>query len=221
VDVLQTEQSVRRMRHGGGTGPEAKALGKAQGYADGATDTRKVESKDGANIMGTPATGVQEWRGIPWAKVERDTYTLQQRIYQASLRGDVNVTHRLQRLMISSWQAKCLAVRRVTQDNQGKKTAGVDGIKSLTPLERLRLAKDLSLDARPSPTRRVWIPKPGTEEKRPLGIFTATVTTKCTARTSSPRHRAPMTRDPVSEEPYERESLKYGFVDQYAGRPAC
>ena len=122
--------------------------------------------------MSAPATGVQEWRDIPWAKVERDTHTLQKRIYQASLRGDVNGTHRLQRLMISSWQAKCLAVRRVTQDNQGKNTAGVDGIKSLTPPERLRLVNNLSLDAQPSPTRRVWIPKPGTEEKRPLGIPT-------------------------------------------------
>lgn len=122
--------------------------------------------------MSAPATGVQEWRDIPWAKVERDTHTLQKRIYQASLRGDVNGTHRLQRLMISSWQAKCLAVRRVTQDNQGKNTAGVDGIKSLTPPERLHLVNSLSLDAQPSPTRRVWIPKPGTEEKRPLGIPT-------------------------------------------------
>jgi RNA-directed DNA polymerase len=122
--------------------------------------------------MSAPATGVQEWRDIPWPKVERDTHTLQKRIYQASLRGDENVIHRLQRLMISSWQAKCLAVRRVTQDNQGKNTAGVDGIKSLTPAERLHLVNSLSLDAQPSPTRRVWIPKPGTEEKRPLGIPT-------------------------------------------------
>ena len=122
--------------------------------------------------MSTPTTGVQEWHEIPWPKVERDTYTLQKRIYQASLRGDVNGTHRLQCLLMSSWHAKCLAVRRVTQDNQGKKTAGIDGIKSLTPKERLHLVGSLTLDARSSPTRRVWIPKPGTEEKRPLGIPT-------------------------------------------------
>jgi RNA-directed DNA polymerase len=67
-----------------------------------------------------------------------------------------------------------LAVRRVTQDNQGKKTAGVDGIKSLSPVRRLELVQNLKLSRKAKPTRRVWIPKPGTEEKRPLGIPTMT-----------------------------------------------
>jgi len=60
----------------------------------------------------------------------------------------------------------------VTQDNQGKKTAGVDGIKSLTPVQRLALVNNLRLNDKVKPTRRVWIPKPGSEEKRPLGIPT-------------------------------------------------
>jgi RNA-directed DNA polymerase len=68
--------------------------------------------------------------------------------------------------------ARALAVRRVTQDNIGKKTAGVDGVKSLTPKQRLDLVNKLRLGTKASPTRRVWIPKPGTEEKRPLGIPT-------------------------------------------------
>ncbi|WP_298906302.1 reverse transcriptase N-terminal domain-containing protein [uncultured Nostoc sp.] len=38
-----------------------------------------------------------------------------------------------------SWSAKVLSVRRVSQDNQGKKTAGVDGIKLLTPKQRFAL----------------------------------------------------------------------------------
>lgn len=65
-----------------------------------------------------------------------------------------------------------LAVRRVTQDNQGKKTAGVDGVKSVTPKQRLELVSELKIGKKVKPTRRVWIPKPGTEEKRPLGIPT-------------------------------------------------
>jgi len=73
---------------------------------------------------------------------------------------------------MKSWAARSLAVRRVTQDNQGKKTAGVDGVKSLTPKQRLNLIENLKLGSKVSPTRRVWIPKPGTEEKRPLGIPT-------------------------------------------------
>jgi len=113
-----------------------------------------------------------EWRHINWRKLERRVYKLQKRIYQASQRGDVKALRRLQKTLMKSWSARCLAVRRVTQDNQGKKTAGVDGLKSLTPKQRLTLVANLKLSSKVAPTRRVWIPKPGTEEKRPLGIPT-------------------------------------------------
>lgn len=115
-----------------------------------------------------------EWNKIPWRKLERHVFKLQKRIYRASSRGDVRAVRRLQKTLMRSWSAKCLAVRRVTQDNQGKKTAGVDGIKSLSPVRRLELAQNLKLSRKAKPTRRVWIPKPGTEEKRPLGIPTMT-----------------------------------------------
>jgi RNA-directed DNA polymerase len=85
---------------------------------------------------------------------------------------DRKTVHRLQRLLINSWSARCLAVRRVTQDNQGKNTAGVDGVKRLTPSERLELAQTLKLSQTAQPVRRVWIPKPGKTEQRPLGIPT-------------------------------------------------
>jgi Retron-type reverse transcriptase len=74
--------------------------------------------------------------------------------------------------LINSWSAKCIAVRRVTQDNQGKNTAGVDGIKSLTPKQRISLVGRLKLTNKVKPTRRVEIPKPGSTETRPLGIPT-------------------------------------------------
>ena len=115
-----------------------------------------------------------EWNKIPWRKLERYVFKLQKRIYRASSRGDVRAVRRLQKTLMRSWSAKCLAVRRVTQDNQGKKTAGVDGIKSLSPVQRLALVQNLKLSRKAKPTRRVWIPKPGTEEKRPLGIPTMT-----------------------------------------------
>ncbi len=78
-----------------------------------------------------------------------------------------------QLLLTKSYYARVLAVRRVTQDNQGKKTAGVDGIKNLPPMQRFNLVYLLSSPhLKASPTRRVWIPKPGKDEKRPLGIPT-------------------------------------------------
>jgi len=118
------------------------------------------------------AKPMYEWNQIPWRKLERIVFKLQKRIYQASQRGDVKTVHRLQKLLMNSWAAKCIAVRRVTQDNQGKKTAGVDGVKSLTPKARLNLVGTLKITGKSSPSRRVWIPKPGKLEKRPLGIPT-------------------------------------------------
>ena len=113
-----------------------------------------------------------EWKQIPWRKLEISVFKLQRRIYRASQDGDVRKVHQLQRLLLKSWTAQLLAVRRVTQDNQGKKTAGVDGIKSLNPQQRLALADNLGRLPYGKPLRRVWIPKRGTNEKRPLGIPT-------------------------------------------------
>ncbi len=113
-----------------------------------------------------------EWNTIPWQKLERNVFKLQKRIYKASSRGDVKAVRRLQKTLMKSWSAKCLAVRRVTQDNRGKKTAGIDGVKKLTPKQRMELTTQLRINRKAKPTRRVWIPKPGTDEKRPLGIPT-------------------------------------------------
>jgi RNA-directed DNA polymerase len=122
--------------------------------------------------MNTATRPMYEWQDVSWKKIERNVFKLQKRIYQASQRGDTKAVHELQRLLISSWSARCLAVRRVTQDNRGKNTAGVDGVKSLTPSERLNLVQTLKLPQPACPVRRVWIPKPGKMEKRPLSIPT-------------------------------------------------
>ncbi len=113
-----------------------------------------------------------KWADLPWKKFEKVLHKLQKRIYQASLRGDVINVRRLQRLLINSRSAKLISVRRISQDNQGHKTAGVDGVKNLTPKQRFKLVDKISLSTRVSPVRRVWIPKPGKDEKRPLGIPT-------------------------------------------------
>jgi len=120
--------------------------------------------------MSHDASHRYEWNAIPWRKLEVKVFKLQRRIYQATTRGEVQKAHRLQKLLASSWSAKSLAVRRVTQENTGKKTAGVDGMKSLTPPQRLKLISDMDLHTPVKPVRRVWIDKPGTPEKRPLGI---------------------------------------------------
>src|SRR5262245_56318149 len=112
------------------------------------------------------------WQDIPWKKVHRHVFRLQKRIYRATQDGRVRIAQKLQKLLIKSWYARLLAVRRVTQDNRGKHTAGIDGVKSLTPPQRLALAHTLRLDSKATPPARSWIPKRGSPEKRPLGIPT-------------------------------------------------
>src|SRR5947209_19825827 len=101
---------------------------------------------------------IEDWTHIPWRKLEQTVYRLQKRIYQASLRGNDKAVHSLQRLLMKSKAARTLAVRRVTQDNQGKRTAGVDGVKSVKPAQRPALVHHLRHHKRikPQATRRVW-----------------------------------------------------------------
>lgn len=111
-----------------------------------------------------------EWSTLPWKRIQIKVFKLQRRIYRASRRRQVKLVHKLQRLLVKSWYGRLLAVRRVTQDNQGKRTAGIDGVKDLTPHQRLEMAQSLSHFSCPRPLRRIWIPKPGKSEKRPLSI---------------------------------------------------
>lgn len=113
-----------------------------------------------------------EWRHTPWPKLERYVFKLQKRIFKATQEGDDKTVRRLQKTLLRSRSAKTLAVRQVSQDNRGRNTAGVDGVKSLTPQQRLDLVDNLQVTGAAMPTRRVWIPKAGTTEKRPLGIPT-------------------------------------------------
>src|SRR5215475_5258005 len=122
--------------------------------------------------MSESATTTYEWTQLPWRKLEVAVFKLERRIFKASHAGEVRRVHRLQKLLLKSRAAKLLAVRRVTQDNQGKQTAGIEGIKSLTPPQRQALAENLGQLPIGSPARRVGMPKPGTDEHRPLSIPT-------------------------------------------------
>lgn len=118
-------------------------------------------------------TTVYKWDTLPWKLIKRKVFKLQKRIYQASKTNNFKLIHCLQKLLLNSNYAKLLAVRQVTQENKGKHTPGIDGVKSLTKNQRMKLAQKLTLPTKASPTRRIWIEKSNNpNEKRPLGIPT-------------------------------------------------
>ena len=65
-----------------------------------------------------------------------------------------------------------MRVRKVTQDNRGKRTAGIDGKIVTSEKDRWQLVNNVNIDGKSNPLLRVWIPKPNSKELRPLGIPT-------------------------------------------------
>ncbi|MGL5017511.1 MAG: reverse transcriptase domain-containing protein [Luteolibacter sp.] len=110
------------------------------------------------------------WEDIVWGEATSHAFKLKRRLHDAELRDDKNTVAKLQQQIVNSFHPKALAVRQVAQISKGRKTAGIDGVKSPTPAQMMRMATDLSIHHQPSPVRRLLIPKPGKTEKRPLGI---------------------------------------------------
>lgn len=112
------------------------------------------------------------WEEVDWSLISSKIFKWQQEIYSASQFGDIRTVRKYQHRIMTSLDAKLLAVRRVTQDNKGKSTAGIDKVKRVPSGQRLALAKSLRIPSKVFPLRRVWIPELGKLGKRPLGIPT-------------------------------------------------
>lgn len=117
--------------------------------------------------------GTRNWNTVNWKKIQLRIWRIQRKIYECSRKNDKTRVIKLQKILINLPEAKLLAVRKITQDNRGKKTAGIDGVHSVAPTKRFQLAYSLKIDGRCDPIKRRLIPKPSNpEELRPLGIPT-------------------------------------------------
>jgi RNA-directed DNA polymerase len=106
-----------------------------------------------------PTKGPTEpsWADIDWHTVETNVKRLQERIYRAATDKEWEKVKNLQKLLVRATSNKLLAIRRITQENQGQHTAGVDGVLCDTPEARLELFREgLKLQGYdPLPVRRV------------------------------------------------------------------
>ncbi len=135
------------------------------------------EPKDKLDATTAVANGPEgellRWDAVDWRACEQNVRRLRQRIFTTSQAGDLKRVRNLQKLMLRSRANTLLSVRRVTERNTGRETAGVDGEVVLSPKAKMDLAERVQHSTEPfkaHPVKRVYIPKGRNGKRRPLGI---------------------------------------------------
>ena len=100
---------------------------------------RTLEPKgklDATSVVNGPEDGLAGWDAVSWRAAGENVRRLRQRIFTASQAGDLKRVRNLQKLMLRSRSNALVSVRRVTEVNAGRTTAGIDGEVALTPEAR-------------------------------------------------------------------------------------
>lgn len=127
---------------------------------------------DSGDAVNGPEGRAFDWDAVRWRTAENEVRRLRQRIFAASQAGDLKKVRNLQKLMVRSRSNALVSVRRVTEINAGRMTAGVDGKVVVAPEQKAELVDWVQHQAEPwspRPVKRVYVPK-SNGRRRPLGI---------------------------------------------------
>src|SRR5215467_2033955 len=95
---------------------------------------------DATMVANGPEDVLSGWDAVNWRAAEGNVRRLRQRIFAASQAGDLKRVRNLQKLMLRSRSSALVSVRRVTELNAGRMTAGIDGEVVLTGEAKADLA---------------------------------------------------------------------------------